>query len=39
MTSLLDTVQSPLDIKNFDPEQLDQLASDIRQKIIDVLSK
>jgi len=35
---LLDNIQSPEDIKNFTIQQLQQLASEVRQRIIEVLS-
>ena len=38
MTNLLDQVNSPQDIKGFSTEQLLQLAHELRQKIIDILS-
>jgi len=37
--SLLDTISSPADLKDLSPEALDRLASEIRQKIIQTVSK
>ena len=39
MTKLLPTIQSPADMKRLSNEQLTQLASEIRQRIIDVVVK
>ncbi|CDZ80599.1 1-deoxy-D-xylulose-5-phosphate synthase [Candidatus Rubidus massiliensis] len=39
MNSLLDKIESPIDLKNFSIEQLEHLALEIRQKIIEVMSK
>src|SRR5271154_3320992 len=36
--SLLDAISSPSDIKDFSISQLEQLARELRQRIIDVLS-
>lgn len=36
---ILDTIQSPKDIKDFSQEHLNQLAKEIRQRIIEVTSK
>ncbi len=37
--NLLDTISSPADLKGLSPEALDRLASEIRQKIIQTVSK
>src|SRR5262245_55222258 len=39
MTKLLSTIQSPADMKRLSNDQLDQLAGEIRQRIIDVVVK
>ncbi len=39
MNSLLNRIQSPLDLKNLTLEQLHQLASEIRERIVSVVSK
>ena len=37
-THLLDTINSPADVKKLDIEQLKQLAQEIRQLLINVIS-
>lgn len=37
--TLLDNIHSPKDLKTLTPEQLEQLSHEIRQRIIDVMSK
>ena len=39
MRSVLDTVQSPADLRNLSTEQLEQLAGEIRERIIGVVSR
>src|SRR5690606_38863614 len=39
MSSLLDTIESPADLKKLSLEQLEQLAEEIRAAIIDVVSR
>ena len=36
---LLDTIQSPQDLKKLSPEELPKLAGEIRQRIIEVVSQ
>jgi len=38
-TKLLDTIDSPADLRKLDPEKFEQLASEIRTKIINTVSK
>lgn len=38
MQKLLDTIQSPADLRKLTPEQLPQLAADLREFIIDIVS-
>ena len=37
--SLLETIQSPADVKRLSPEQLQPLADEVRQRLIDVVSQ
>jgi 1-deoxy-D-xylulose-5-phosphate synthase len=37
--SLIDTVQSPVDLRTFSPEQLAELAADMRRRIFEAVSK
>jgi 1-deoxy-D-xylulose-5-phosphate synthase len=39
MTKLLDTINTPADVRKLDRAQLPQLAEDIRERIIDVVSR
>ena len=37
--SLLEQITSPADVRRLDPSQLDELAVDVRQRLVDVISK
>ncbi len=37
--SLLDRIGSPADIRRLDPEELDVLAAEVRQRLVDVISQ
>ena len=39
MTSLLESIQSPRDIKSYSPEQLDLLVTELRSRIIETVSR
>ena len=37
--ALLDRISGPADIRRLDPEQLDDLAEEVRQRLVDVISQ
>ncbi|MGD9077530.1 MAG: 1-deoxy-D-xylulose-5-phosphate synthase N-terminal domain-containing protein, partial [Desulfobacteraceae bacterium] len=38
-TGILETINSPADLKELDPQALEQLAAEIRQKIVETVSE